>query len=138
MRNILGYMGLIPYIALPAAVLLLNDMERGLAIYSYFAYSAGIAIFMSGAIWGRIIESDGENSTALLMSNLITLFVIALSTISFHNFTVFTIGLILAHTFNWFFEPKDNEGYLKLRKSLTAMVLISHLVMVGILYSSTQ
>lgn len=135
MRNILGYMGLIPFIILPIAVLVLDDMSRGMAMYGYFAYSAGIAIFMAGALWGRVVDKDRTNNTVLLMSNLITLFVIALSTVSFHNFTVLTLGLILAHGFNYLFEPRnDNIAYIKLRTILTGVVISSHVLMGALLY----
>ncbi|MDR9826799.1 DUF3429 domain-containing protein [Vibrio sp. FNV 38] len=135
MKNTLGYMGLIPFTLLPIAVLLLSDMNRGLAIYSYFAYSAGIAIFMAGTIWGRVVDDEHPSSAVLLMSNLITLFVIVLSTVSFHNFTVLSIGLLLAHGFNYLFEPnKSNLSYQKLRKILTTVVISSHCIMAAILY----
>ncbi|WP_394242909.1 DUF3429 domain-containing protein [Vibrio astriarenae] len=135
MRNTLGYMGLIPFIILPVAVLMLDNMSRGMAMYGYFAYSAGIAIFMAGALWGRVVDRDKSNSTVLVMSNLITLFVIALSTVSFHNFTVLTLGLILAHGFNYLFEPrKENAAYIKLRSILTSVVITSHMLMGVLLY----
>ncbi|PMG00631.1 hypothetical protein BCV02_03655 [Vibrio breoganii] len=96
-------------------------------------YSAGIALFMAGAVWGRSVDSKQPDSLPLVASNAITLVVIGLGLLAYHSPVTLLIGIGLAHGFNLLFEPKrDNPSYQKLRVVLTSVVLTSHLVMLGL------
>ncbi|MEZ9630161.1 DUF3429 domain-containing protein [Vibrio breoganii] len=133
MTTILGYMGLIPFVFLP---LLYGFSANGSSFHflmTFLVYSAGIALFMAGAVWGRSVDSKEPDSLPLVASNAITLVVIGLGLLAYHSPVALLIGIGLAHGFNLLFEPKrENPSYQKLRVVLTSVVLTSHLVMLGL------
>ncbi|ANO35210.1 hypothetical protein A6E01_18740 [Vibrio breoganii] len=133
MTTILGYMGLIPFIFLP---LLFGFSAEGSSFHflmPFLMYSAGIALFMAGAVWGRCVDAKAPDSLPLVASNVISLVVIGLGLLAYHSPVALLIGIGLAHGFNLLFEPKrENPSYQKLRVVLTSVVLTSHLVMLGL------
>ena len=133
MITILGYMGLIPFVFLPLLYGFSASTYSFHFLMTFSVYSAGIAIFMAGAVWGRSVDSKQPAPLPLVASNIITLVVIGLGLLAYHNPTILLIGLGLAHGFNLFFEPKrDNPSYQNLRVVLTSVVLTCHLVMLGL------
>ncbi|GAM61014.1 hypothetical protein JCM19232_3956 [Vibrio ishigakensis] len=101
---------------------------------SFVGYSAGIAIFMAGANWGRTVDMDEPSKLVLATSNLITLAVIGLCLFVFYSFPALIIGIGIAHGLNLVFEAKrENAKYQKLRIILTTVVLVSHLAMLALL-----
>ncbi|MGL6260321.1 DUF3429 domain-containing protein [Vibrio sp. WXL103] len=135
MKTLLGYMGLVPFLLLPIVILVSHGAASLAYLYTFFIYSGAIAIFMAGANWGRVVTLETEHKSVLLMSNLVTLFVIALSIFSPHNPVLVLIGLIVAHIANLVCEPKlDQEAYMKMRYLLTTGVVLSHCVVVFALW----
>ncbi|WP_082030199.1 DUF3429 domain-containing protein [Vibrio renipiscarius] len=156
MIKILGFMGLIPFIALPIMAYLAQDSSPPFAgyhalvaihlMYVFLIYSAIIAVFMAGAIWGRTVEQPSPRWVPLLFSNVLALFVLFLALFVTDSALLLIAGLILAHCMNLLFEPfcspqedkrlqDDKTSYLKLRTILTTVVISSHLAFAFIIYS---
>ncbi|GEM79111.1 DUF3429 domain-containing protein [Vibrio superstes] len=134
MIYILGYMGLVPFILLPVLFGLTHSQASFHFIMSFLIYSAGIALFMAGAVWGRCVDRTVPEKRSLVASNVITLGVIALGLFVFYSPMVLLIGIGLAHGLNLYFEPKrDHPRYLKLRFILTGVVLTAHLCMLALI-----
>ncbi len=134
MIYVLDYMGLIPFILLPLAMAVVGGFGAFHILISFVGYSAGIAIFMAGANWGRTVDMDEPSKLVLATSNLITLAVIGLCLFVFYSFPALIIGIGIAHGLNLVFEAKrENAKYQKLRIILTTVVLVSHLAMLALL-----
>ncbi len=134
MTYILGYMGLIPFILLPIFLAFAGSFGAFHTLITFVGYSAGIAIFMAGANWGRTVDEENPSKLILATSNLITLGVIGLCLFAFYSFPALIVGIGIAHGLNLVFEAKrEHPRYQKLRVILTSVVLVSHLVMLALL-----
>ncbi|GAM54155.1 hypothetical protein JCM19231_3675 [Vibrio ishigakensis] len=82
-------------------------------LISFVGYSAGIAIFMAGANWGRTVDMDEPSKLVLATSNLITLAVIGLCLFVFYSFPALIVGIGIAHGLN--LSSKPSEKTLNIR-----------------------
>ncbi len=133
----LGYLGLIPFIALPLFLMLPLSrfgVSDPLIIRAFTLYSICIAAFMAGTLWGREIDRNAPKQYVLLVSNAVALCVITLALIADTNIYGALIGLTLAHLLNFFCERyKQHERYFLLRKRLTSVVVVCHATMLAVL-----
>ncbi|EGU41463.1 hypothetical protein VII00023_06397 [Vibrio ichthyoenteri ATCC 700023] len=141
MVNILGFMGLIPFVSIPIMIWILQDQgslsgyditnTKTHLLYLFTLYSGGIALFMAGAIWGRTVNTNPTKALPLVASNIIALFVIALGLLLVDSIWFVIVGLMLAHGLNWVFEPRQlhpnaERHYVSLRSVLTSIVTLCH------------
>nr|WP_159063716.1 DUF3429 domain-containing protein [Thaumasiovibrio occultus] len=133
MKTILGYLGLVPFIVLAALTVWSPLTQQSDWVFIFSVYSAGIAIFMAGTLWGRVVDSD--STPVLLMSNIITLVIIGLLIVATGNQPLMLAGLTACHIANLACEPnKGNRPYFRLHLILTSVVVLSHLAILGVLY----
>lgn len=134
----LGYLGVIPFAA--CALLVLRDggeLVNDPAIL-FVGYSVVILAFLGGTLWGssRALEDSSKTSGLLLISNIIALLGWG-SLIVFQSwFAAALTVLILGYAGVLVIERRNavtlgiNSGdqYLVLRTSLTALVILLHIV----------
>jgi hypothetical protein len=134
--NVLGYAGLIPFIA--AAGLVLADVSLpGLdPLLVFSAYSALILSFLGGVLWGRALGDASQQgyTAALLCSNGIVLLGFAallfLPIAPLPSLLLLALGfLLLIIVERTVFAPlfRDADAFYKsFRLSLTAVVVLIH------------
>jgi len=66
MAQLLGYAGLIPFIALSGLVFIANNEWRPLCVSALRAYAACIASFLGAIHWGLVMKSAAPGSAAFL------------------------------------------------------------------------
>lgn len=130
--QVLGYLGLIPFVAFCLGFSLLEDWPRSLSIQGFIIYSLAIFSFLAGALWGQAQRTDGSAMlSALVVSNGLVLFgVSALLTAQAMMAAVF---LMLGFIALLWYEVKTTllEGwYQTMRKRLTVGVVVAHVVFV--------
>lgn len=137
-REFLGYAGLIPFITLP---LYIGLSSGNLGVLLFSSYSAVIASFIAGSLWGQALHVSAVNRTALfILSNLLSIMPWAgLLLISF-GFPLAGLCLLVAVYYGlWWVEKHflwrvleftllDRlHHYWRLRSRLTAFVVLSHI-----------
>jgi hypothetical protein len=134
--NILGYAGLIPFV-ITALLVSTNFTIPGLdAVLVFALYSALIASFLGGALWGRALGRPTQSSTvvALLFSNAIVLLAFAamfwLAIIPLVAVVLLAVShLLLIWLERGVFAELFTEAesfYASFRLSLTTLVLLCH------------
>lgn len=137
-REFLGYAGLIPFIILPVYIGLSSD-SLGALLFS--SYSAVIASFISGTLWGQALHVSAVNRTALfILSNLLSISPWAGLLLIFFGFPLAGLCLLAAVYYGlWWVEKHflwrvleftllDRlHHYWRLRSRLTALVVLSHI-----------
>ena len=134
----LGYLGLIPFRG--SSVMLIGGENDSRVTFEtlFIGYSAVILAFLGGSMWGRVLElHDSRKVLAILVfSNLIAL----LGWISFYvSIAAFkaavgslAVGFILMflaeRRYSVLMFAGVNRAYLDLRTTLTALVVILHLL----------
>ena len=138
--HVLGYLGLIPFVASPFFLL----MDESVFVFSperlFLTYSAVILTFMSGALWGRCVaDSQSRHSLSFLLSNVFTLLAWVVMLLG-HAFYYFGLTLCcLGFAMIWVLERRlggnssEIQGYWVLRTRLTFVVVVMHCVMLGLL-----
>lgn len=137
----LGFLGYIPFAV--GALLSVLGLELRLvdAELLFTSYSAIILSFLAGTLWGRALPQAGDRAAALLLpaSNLLALLAwLGLVWQIDRSFTVgcLMLGYIVVFTLEHRFRESlsggapegSGEDYLRLRFTLTSLVLLAHLV----------
>lgn len=144
--NILGYLGLFPFL-LPSAVMLHGVFfGQGLhsasifgfyAPYVFIAYSGVILSFLTGTLWSqaRASEEISLAKSAIVFSNLLALVVWLCLLIIYISpqFTMLAVGLLMAGFLSLLYLESclavgADQDYRSMRTSLTAIVCLAHLV----------
>lgn len=132
--QILGYSGLIPFIAL-TWLYLYGVTKLGVAIdFVFICYSAVILSFMAGSLWlqrhedGMIMPSLGSNLLSLLA------FVSILQTPHI-ALILLTFGFLLLIGLEFIYDLFNHrpDGYKRMRVLLTAIVVSCHLLLINAL-----
>ena len=129
---ILGYAGLIPFIALP--LLTISGFLSFYQSYQYFAqYSAVILSFFGGIHWITAIVDKKNNHqifVAMLPSIIAWLSLVFLSgQILLTTFSLAFIAMFLYDKYSLALPKYLVVDYIKLRLQLTTVVVFCHLVM---------
>jgi hypothetical protein len=134
--NVLGYAGLIPFV-ITALLVTSNFRTPGLdAILVFALYSALIASFLGGALWGRALGRPTQSITvmALLLSNAIVLLAFAAMFWLALFPLVAVVLLAVCHLLLIWLErgafaelfTEAESFYANFRLSLTTLVLLCH------------
>lgn len=149
--NILGYLGLIPFL-LPLAVMLHGvAFGQGLhsasifgfyAPYVFIAYSGVILSFLTGTLWSqaRLCEEMSLARSAIVFSNLLALLawlcllIIYISPI----FTMLAVALLMLGFLSVLYlesclAVETANDYRYMRARLTAIVCLAHLVVMTLM-----
>lgn len=143
-REFLGYAGLIPFITLSAYIGLSGD---SLGILLFSSYSAVIASFIAGTLWGQALHVSAVNRTAIfILSNLLSISPWAGLLLIFSGYPLAGLCLLVAVFFClWWVEKHflwrvleftllDRlHHYWRLRSRLTALVILSHIATISFL-----
>ena len=133
----LGYLGLLPFIA----GLVLAIMDQSLLGMSgeklFVTYSAIILSFLSGVMWGSVLDHFAEKKTkvALILSNAFAL--LAWGALLIANLQLAILLLAIGFIAVWFCEKQSRQAlqqtqpaaYQTLRFRLTAGVVLMHIVL---------
>ena len=137
-RASLGIFGLIPFVAF--AVLAIYELEIfGIdPRFGFTSYSAIILSFLSGALWGKTLSLDGTKPTDLIiyLSNIFSL--TAWFALLFYEQvpTKLIVSVLLCGFILLLFAEHRNkrllfgvkaQAYLKVRNTLTLVVVVAHL-----------
>ena len=130
-RQILGYLGVIPFIFLSFYPLFL-DFPEGYVFNLLLSFYGGVILsFLGGMTWGW--EGEAENNFSLIVGILVSLtgfLIIALS----NMFLYYSLCLsLMTFIFFYLFELRASdkmqyEGYRSLRTNLTILVTISYII----------
>ncbi|WP_087017422.1 DUF3429 domain-containing protein [Thaumasiovibrio subtropicus] len=130
----LGYAGLIPFIAFTGLAFFSHGQWPGqtiaFPITSFILYSGVIAAFMAGTLWGRDIEQ--KKPRASLASNGLALLAFTALLLPTAQTAIALAILALVHLGNWWVERElisPCNAYLRLRITLTSVVVGTHLLM---------
>ncbi|MGI2172286.1 DUF3429 domain-containing protein [Shewanella sp. MF05960] len=144
MKNIstwqwLGFAGLIPFITLSLLAFNHSVLSPEHTLLGFISYSAIILSFMAGALWGKAVVLNLDDSIAklLIISNVIALGCwIALLT----PFELSALILLVSgYVYLLYIEFKAKQlsattRYITLRTILTSVVVVCHLVVMLSLY----
>ena len=128
LATILGYLGLIPFFVLTIIFFISNFNNYVVDVYLFYANI--ILSFLCGAQWSKILNSDISNNKNLLLtlSVLVPVFSFFLDFFSNQDIKI-TIYMILFFSTNFIdekiFSESSNVWYLKLRKRLTFLVILT-------------
>jgi hypothetical protein len=102
----------------------------------FVSYSAIIASFMAGSLWGASNNASGGSST-LLVSNALAIAAWGLLGLYLLGFSQLSIVLLaVTHLLCLLAEPhniKYDSGYYLMRKTITGIVIICHTLMLWII-----
>ena len=140
--NMLGYAGLLPFVALP---LLYNQqlwLNNTVLLQLYQLYSALILGFMAGVLWPVLHHNAGQQSEAPSASNPLALLavsfpvlsIIALALSSNYFLLLQALLFVLLRLAEYFstINQHYSTSYRTLRNQLTAVVSISHVLLYSI------
>lgn len=130
---VLGYLGLLPFLAASLGVWALDDFLNAFSQRAFLTYSAAILCFLAGTLWGETLPEPAKGQgAAILVSNGVVLFVVfALLTA---QPVVAAALLLLGHMAQLWFERQSLERpawYVRLRSILTTVAGVSHLVFIA-------
>ncbi|MGH1372079.1 MAG: DUF3429 domain-containing protein [Cellvibrionaceae bacterium] len=150
----LGYSGLAPFfVAIFGSLMLGNDNGGVLGIslnwsLVFISYSALIASFMAGSLWGRALsvanqrQDSSRNISVLVWSNLLSMLSWASLGVWYQGYALLALLVLAAVYFGIFLiervflESKVidplSDSYLGLRRRLTAAVIILHVGAMGV------
>ena len=128
LATILGYLGLIPFFSLTLIFFISNFNNYVIDVYLF--YGNIILAFICGSQWSKILNSNilDNRSLLLTLSVCIPVFSFILDLFSNQDIKI-AIHIILFFIINLidkkiFYEP-NNLWYLKLRKRLTFLVILT-------------
>ena len=130
-KKILGYLGLIPFMAFSFLPLLSPFPEGYVFTLLLSFYGAVILSFLGGMTWGW--EGEADNNLSLIIGILVSLtgfLIIALSNMFlYYSLCLSLLTFILFYLFELRFSDKmKHMGYRNLRANLTILVTISYIV----------
>lgn len=129
MIALLGYAGLIPFIALPLSSMVFDLLPPAQAMLIFQFYSCLILGFMAGVLWPVLYQTPQQNPRALWAVSFPVIAILALT------FTPAISVLILAALFMllrgyefWSgLNSQYDTAYQRLRNHLTFVVVLCHL-----------
>ena len=130
-RQVLGYLGVIPFIFLSFYPLFL-DFPEGYVFNLLLSFYGGVILsFLGGMTWGW--EGEAENNLSLIVGILVSLtgfLIIALSNMFlYYSLCLSLLTFIIFYSFELRVSDKmKHQGYRKLRTNLTILVAASYLV----------
>lgn len=133
--NLLGFLGLIPFITIPIAVVL-NVLSYAQGFVFFSQYSAVILSFFGGVHWyAAITENHAKHQLYVAMLPSIVAW---LSLIGFADartlgvLSLAYVGMLVYDKFTLQMAPDLIIEYTRLRVILTTIVVVTHAVMIGI------
>ena len=129
-RQVLGYLGVIPFIFLSFYPLIL-DFPEGYVFNLLLSFYGGVILsFLGGMTWGW--EGEADNKLSLIVGILVSLtgfLIIALSNMFlYYSLCLSLLTFILFYLFELRVSDKMNhKGYRNLRTNLTIFVTISYI-----------
>jgi len=149
MRNSLGYLGLIPFISLLFYFIVLDNAVNQSLLLVFSSYSAAIASFLAGTLWGQSLYNQHINRLALLLiSNIFTVLVWSAFLLIIFDFFLSGLSVFLAVFLGLYWVEKSyiwqiqsdqlskaraQGGYRHLRQRLTLTVVVCHIVVIALL-----
>jgi len=149
--NILGYLGLTPFLLCLAVMLYSVIFGRGLhsasifgfyGPYVFIAYSGVILSFLAGTLWSqaRLSQQVALAKSAIIFSNLVAL-MIWFSLLIIYLSPILTVtalcrlmaGFLSLLYFERFLAVETDEHYRSMRVQLTAIVCIAHLALITLM-----
>ena len=140
--NGLGYAGLLPFFL--AIYLLLSGslLNASDAVTLFLSYSTVILAFLGGTLWGRVLVLQESSWIVLLLiaSNLIALLAWGSLLLGHVRQEAAVVGLSIGFVINLLLElrfagllsagtdTESRNSYLNLRITLTAIVVLAHLL----------
>src|SRR5690606_6806112 len=128
------YLGIIPFVAAAAAVILQMPLGPFAGLELFVTYSAVILSFVAGSLWGKVMSSkdSGDDSKALVITTALSLvgwLALLLDHIPF-ALVILALGFFVA----WIIERSPSIGessycpqdYTKMRGRLTLWVIVLH------------
>ena len=129
-RQILGYLGVIPFIFLSFYPIFL-DFPEGYVLNLLLSFYGGVILsFLGGMTWGW--EGEADNKLSLIVGILVSLtgfLIIALSNMFlYYSLCLSLLTFILFYLFELRVSDKmKHRGYRNLRTNLTIFVTISYI-----------
>ena len=129
-RQVLGYLGVIPFIFLYFYPLIL-DFPEGYVFNLLLSFYGGVILsFLGGMTWGW--EGEADNKLSLIVGILVSLtgfLIIALSNMFlYYSLCLSLLTFILFYLFELRVSDKmKHKGYRNLRTNLTIFVTISYI-----------
>ncbi len=126
----LGYLGLLPFLALVGWALLTGQGNEVAPLFIY--YSIAIVAFLCGQLWRPGEQTQGRAIAAILPTLPIPLLALGndIFTLAWLSGTYWVVLMFEAKTPVWQDYHKD---YRKMRFVLTSVVFVTHLLMIAFL-----
>jgi hypothetical protein len=133
---ILGYAGVIPFIAPIILMLVAEPAIKQHAIDAFLVYGAVILSFLGGIRWGAASTDNTDTGRAFLVSVAPSLW--AAACLLWPSDLVSVLGLmagfVLMGLADWFYPGLRVGSWMRhLRKRLTLAVFASHLMVIGLM-----
>ena len=130
----LGYLGLLPFLALQGWALLTGQGEAVAPLFIY--YSIAIVSFLCGQLWRPGGQSQGRAIAAILPTLPIPLLALSndIFTLAWLSATYWLVLLFEVKAPDWQTHHKD---YRKMRFVLTSVVFVTHLLMIAFLLDNS-
>ena len=107
-RDFLGYAGLTPFIVLTVYIGFYGSTSSSVLVFS--SYSALIASFIAGTLWGQALHINSDNRIALfILSNLLTLAAWLSVLLIFLDYYFFGVCLLLLINVSLWFVEKNQR-----------------------------
>jgi hypothetical protein len=135
LMQLLGYAGLLPFLAALLGTLLLHDYPAALSRQAFVIYSLAILCFLAGTLWGSAIHYPQKPKLLrLLISNGIVIF--AVLGILTAQQVLATILLMIGYMALLWYE-RNSSGtagwYPRLRARLTWLAVVLHVLFIATL-----
>lgn len=130
LMQILGFAGLLPFLAAALGVMFLDDLLLALSQRTFLLYSTAILCFLGGTLWGETLPepSVGQGATILASNGIVVFAVLAMLTA---QPLLAAILLMLGHLMLLWYErqlPQRAIWYTRMRSWLTFVAVLSHLL----------
>ncbi len=123
----LGLAGLIPFLVAFVAAIFSTKLNNLSAELCFVSYSALICSFLSGTLWGVIIN-ESKSKNLLILSNVICLVAWACLLLSHLNIAVSVLMLLypLLYLIESRMVQEHTPNYICMRRFLTVCVVVLH------------
>lgn len=130
----LGYLGLLPFLAMVGWALLSGQGENVAPLFIY--YSIAIVSFLSGHLWRPGEQTQGRAIAAILPTLPIPLLALGndIFALAWLGVTYWVVLMFEAKAPAWQEHHKD---YRKMRFVLTSVVFVTHLLMIAFLLDNS-
>lgn len=129
MLHILGYAGLIPFVALPIASLIWPLVAPAQALLVFQFYSCLILGFMAGAIWPVLYQPQAEATRAIWAVSFPVLAIIVIALLPAYSLVALAGLFVALRLYECVTElnQRYSRAYRQLRNQLTTVVVTCHL-----------